>query len=357
MDKIGEIADPRRGSARCHDLLDVLAIALIASVCGAQSCDDVARFAADRQALLREFLGLKNGLPDHDTVSRVLRLLDPAGLAPALEAFLDDLGADGDGVLSIDGRSLRRSFERAAGRSALHMVVAFGSGPRIVLAQKAALAARAMLETLALGGVLVTGDGMHAEADTAELIRAKGGDWLFALRADDAAILGGLKALFADLPAQMVGVGSTDADPGRVETRRHRVTHAIDRLFTEGRGPGVPRLPGLAAVACVEPIGSENGHACRSTRFYLSSARLSPESFARAVRGDWAIEGGLHWVLDLDEDRLGDRRDNGAGNVAVLHRLARSLLDKARPKMTVDRKRRRFASSDTFARTIIGQMR
>ena len=118
IDTLGEIPDPRRGNAQRHELLDILAIALVASVCGAESCVDFAEFAEDRETLLREFLSLKNGLPSHDTFSRVFRLLDPAAFGRAFEAFLDDLGAAGDGVLAIDGKTLRRSFDRAAGRSA-----------------------------------------------------------------------------------------------------------------------------------------------------------------------------------------------------------------------------------------------
>ena len=131
IDTLGEIPDPRRGNARRHELLDMLAIALVASVCGAESCVDFAEFAEDRETLLREFLSLKNGLPSHDTFSRVFRLLDPAAFARTFEAFLDDLGSAGDGVLAIDGKTLRRSFDRAAGRSALHVVTAFGTGARV----------------------------------------------------------------------------------------------------------------------------------------------------------------------------------------------------------------------------------
>jgi hypothetical protein len=128
IDTLGEIPDPRRGNAQRHELLDILTIALVASVCGAESCVDFAEFAEDREPLLREFLRLENGLPSHDTFSRVFRLLDPEAFGRAFEAFLDDLGADGTGVLAIDGKTLRRSFDRAAGRSALHVVTAFGAG-------------------------------------------------------------------------------------------------------------------------------------------------------------------------------------------------------------------------------------
>jgi predicted transposase YbfD/YdcC len=366
MDRLAEVPDPRSGNAQRHELLDVLTIALVASVCGAESCVDFAEFAEDRETLLREFLSLRNGLPSHDTFSRVFRLLDPAAFARVFAAFLDDLGAAGDGVLAIDGKTLRRSFDRAAARSPLHVVTAFGSGARVAIAQKAVaqgenetLAARALLATLALDGLLVTGDAMHAHAGTAAVILDQGGDWLFALKANRPAMLSEVEAFFADPPEPLEAFETTDADHGRIEIRRHLVTHATGWLFSDRRYAGEPRLPGLATLACVEATRTEAGRTTRSTRFYISSARLTPEAFARAVRGHWAIENSLHWVLDVtfDEDRARNRRDNGPENLAILRRLTLNLLNRARPKMSVARKRKRAGWSDPFARTILGQMR
>ena len=250
IDTLGEIPDPRRGNAQRHALLDILAVALVASVCGAESCVDFAEFAADRQTLLREFLSLKNGLPSHDTFSRVFRLLDPVAFGRAFEVFLDDLGAAGDGVLAIDGKTLRRSFDRAAGRSALHVVTAFGSGARVAIAQRAVpegenetLAARALLETLALDGLLVTGDAMHAHAATAQVILDQGGDYLFALKANRPAVLRDVEAYFADPPETLAAFETTDADHGRIETRRHRVTHPPTGSSPTDATPASPASP------------------------------------------------------------------------------------------------------------------
>ena len=173
-----------------------------------------------------------------------------------------------------------------------------------------------------------------------------------------------VEAFFADPPGPLDAFETTDADHGRMETRRHRVTHDIDWVFSDRRYPDEPRLPGLATLACVEatriePDGTAAGRTATSTRYYISSATLTPEGFARAVRGHWAIENALHWVLDVtfDEDRARNRRDHGPENLAILRRLTLNLLNTARPKMSVARKRKRSAWSDAFARTIIGQMR
>ena len=272
IDSLGEVSDPRRGNAQRHELLDILAIALVASVCGAEGCVDFAEFGVDREPLLREFLSLKNGLPSHDTFSRVFRLLDPAAFGRAFEAFLDDLGAGGDGVLAIDGKALRRSFDRAAGRSPLNVVTAFGTGARVAIAQAGVpeggseiLAARALLGTLELDGVLVTGDALHAQADTAKVVLAQGGDYLFALKANRPAMLRDVEAFFTAPPEHLPVFETTDADHGRIETRRHRVTHDVGWLFSDRRYPDEPRLPGLATLACVEAERVEAGKARRST--------------------------------------------------------------------------------------------
>ncbi len=358
-----EVPDPRCGNAQRHDLLDILSIALVASVCGAESCVDFAEFAADREPLLREFLSLENGLPSHDTFSRVFRLLDPQAFGRAFGAFLDDLGSDGAGVLAIDGKTLRRSFDRAAGRSPLHVVTAFGADSRLSVGQRAVAdgeneitAARALLATLALDGALVTGDAIHAQAETARLVLERGGDYLFALKANRPAMLAEVEAFFAAPPKALQHFETTNAEHGRIESRRHWVTHSVDWLFGDRAEPGAPRMPDLATLACVEAT-RDDGPPTR--RYYISSARLTAERFAGAVRSHWAIENSLHWVLDVtfDEDGARNRAENGPENLAILRRLSLNLLRTAHPKLPISRKRKRAGWSDKFARSIIGQMR
>lgn len=361
-----EMPDPRTGNAQRHDLLDVLVIAVAASVCGAETCVDFAEFAEDREHLLREFLSLENGLPSHDTFSRLFRLLDPAAFGRVFAAFLDDLGADGAGVLAIDGKTLRRSFDRAAGRSPLHVVTAFGSGARLALAQRAVAAggseitaARALLETLCLDGVLVTADALHTQAETAAIILARGGDYLFALKGNRPLMAREVAEYFADPAQNLTPYQTVDADHGRIETRLHRVSHDVDWLLSDRRYKGEPRLPGLAMIACVQSTRQIGEAVTTATRTYLSSVRLSPEAFARAVRAHWSIENSLHWLLDMEfnEDRARNRKDNGPENLSILRKLTLNLLRKARPNLPISRKRKRAGWSDDFAKSILGQMR
>jgi predicted transposase YbfD/YdcC len=359
--------DPRTGNARRHELLEVLTIALVASICGAESCVDFADFARDRERLFREFLRLENGLPSHDTFSRLFRLIDPAAFAACFGRFLEALGAGGRGVLAIDGKTLRRSFDRAAQASPLHVVTAFACDARLVVSQVAVpeggneiTAARALLGMLDLTGMLVTGDAIHCQVETARLIAARGGNWLFTLKANRPAMLADVTALFADPKAAAFEAHTTvDADHGRIETRRHLLCHDVNWLFSDRRYPDELGMPGLASLGMVEAEVSRDGRTSIVRRYYLSSATLTAEQFAVAVRAHWHIENAQHWVLDttFDEDRARNRRDHGPENLAILRRLALNLLRSARPDISIRRKRKRSGWSDDFARSVLGQMR
>ena len=296
----------------------------------------------------------------------MFRLLDPAAFGQAFGAFLDDLGEDGAGVPAIDGKTLRRSFDRAAGRSALHVVTAFGAGAKLVIGQRAVpaggneiTAARMLLETLALQGLMVTGDAIHCQAATADIILAKGGDYLLALKGNHPLLLAEVATFFASPPHALQSHTTTDADHGRIETRHHRVSHDVEWLFPDRRYKGEPVMPGLATLACVTATREMDGKTTNATRYYFSSARLTPERFATVVRAHWAIENSLHWVLDVtfDEDRARNRKDHGPENLATLRKITLNLLRTARPKLPISRKRKRAGWSDAFARSALGQMR
>lgn len=361
------ITDPRTGNATRHDLLEVLTIALVASICGCESCVEFADFAEDREDLFREFLVLENGLPSHDSFSRLFRLLDPVALSATFGRFLDHLGEDGPGVIAIDGKTLRRSFDRAAGKSPLHVVTAFAAEAQLVLGQTAVaegeneiVAARALLGLIDLRGALVTADALHCQGETARLVLERGGNWLFALKKNRPATHRDVVDWFADPRAAVAGTHeTTDADHGRIEVRRHTVCHDVAWLFPDERDPDRPAMPGLSTIGRVEARVERDRRTTTSVRFYLSSATLTAEAFARAVRQHWAIENGLHWVLDMafDEDRARNRKDHGAENLATLRKLALNVLKIARPDISIRRKRKRSGWSDAFARTVLGQMR
>lgn len=365
------LPDPRTGNALRHDLLEVLTIALTAAVCGAESCSDFADFAVDREDLFREFLRLEHGVPSHDTFSRIFRLLDPAAFASCFGRFVADLGAAGTGVVAIDGKTLRRSFDAAAGRSPLAVVTAFASATQMVIGQESfraaegdseIVAARALLACLDLTGQLVTADAIHCQVETARLIRARGGDYLLRLKRNRPELHAMVVDYFAD-PAVRIGLESwetNDADHGRVERRRAFVSHDLAWLKGPKNACGEPvLLPDLACLGMIEATVTRGGRTTTTRHYHLASRPLNAAAYLAAARSHWAIENGLHWVLDMtfDEDRARARKDHAPENLATLRKLALNTLRTARPGISIRRKRKRSGWSNDFARTILGQMR
>lgn len=365
------LPDPRRGNAQRHNLLEVLTMALTAAICGAETCCDFADFAVDREGLFREFLRLENGVPSHDTFSRIFRLLDPAAFSSCFGRFLADLGDAGAGVVAIDGKTMRRSFDTAAGRSPLAVVTAFASSTQTVIGQASfrtgeggseILAARALLECLDLTGQLVTADALHCQNETAQLILDRGGDYLLRLKGNRPALHAAVVAYFAD-PEVLSGLASTettDADHGRLEERRAFVSHDLDWLKGPKRSCSEPvEMPRLACLGMIEATVTRNGKTTTARHYHLSSRALSVEEYLAAARSHWSIENGLHWVLDMtfDEDRARSRKDHAPENLATLRKLALNVLRTARPDISIRRKRKRSGWSNNFARTILGQMR
>ena len=269
-------------------------------------------------------------------------------------------------MVAIDGKTLRHSFDRAAGTSALHVVTAFARDARLVLGQAAVppggneiTAACALLGRLDLTGMLVTGDAMHCQSETAALVRERGGEWLFALKANRPLVRAEVERVFADPATPAERHIATDAEHGRIEVRRHAASHHVDWLFSDRRYPDEPALPGLAALAMVEAEVEHAGKTTIARRYCLASAMLTAGRFATAVRAHWRIENSLQWVLDVafDEDRARNRRDHGPENLAIRRKLALNVPRSARPDISIRRKRTRSGWSDDFARTILGQMR
>lgn len=367
----GALPDPRTGNAKRHDLLEVLTIALTASVCGAETCSDFADFAVDRESLFREFLRLENGVPSHDTFSRIFRLLDPSAFAACFGRFVEDLGTRGEGVIAIDGKTLRRSFDDAARASPLAVVTAFASSSRMVIGQQSfrtaegdseILAARALLRCLDLKGHLVTADALHCQSETAGLIRERGGHYLLRLKANRPALHEMVERYFDDphVRAGLATATTTDGDHGRIETRRAWVSHDLTWMRgpkTSGAEPVL--LPDIACLGMIEASVERRGKRSTTRHYHLSSCLLSADAYLAAARAHWSIENGLHWRLDVifDEDRARNRKDHGPDNLAILRKLALNMLNRARRNISVRRKRKRSGWSNDFARSIIGQMR
>lgn len=354
----GALEDPRTGNAKRHLLLEILLIALCAVVSGGESCADMALFGRAKRAFLERFLTLPHGIPSHDTFSRVFRLLDPEPFRACFIAFMRRFAEACQGVVAVDGKTLRRSFDTAAGGSPLHLVSAWACEQRLVLGQLAVdgksneiTAVPALLEMLALKGTTVTADALHCQRATAELVVGQGGEYVLALKGNQGTLFDDVRLFLDDPATPLTAATETDAGHGRIEQRRAGLSSDIAWLQERHAWPG------LRAVGKITALRETGGRTTVETRYYLLSTALRPERFNQIVRTHWDIENGLHWVLDvaMGEDRARNRRDHGPENLALLRRLALNLAKLEPSKGSIRAKLKRAAWDDDFLAAILVQ--
>src|ERR1700731_4851334 len=231
-----ELEDPRTGNAALHDFNELLMIALCTVLCGGQGAVDMGLFPRPKEPFLRGFLKLSNGLPSHDTFSRLFRRLDPEQFRKAFSRFMTKFSGQCQGVVAIDGKVLRRSFDRASGKSPLHMVSAWGCEQRMVLGQIATdaksneiTAVPKLLAMLSLKGTIVTVDALNCQRAIAQQIVDQGGDYALALKGNQATLHDDVR-LFLDDPARAGGetARTVDGDHGRIETRTATISTDTD---------------------------------------------------------------------------------------------------------------------------------
>ena len=365
--QLASIEDPRCEWRVEHRLLDVLVIAVCAVLGEAESFEDIALYGRCKREWLEGFLELPNGIPSHDTFRRVLMLVDPDAFERSFLAWVRMVFRPEEGTprqVAIDGKAVRRSFDRRGGRSPLHLVSAYATEHGLVLAQRAAetkggelAVIPELLDGLDLEGCLVSLDALACHPEVAGRIVGRGGDYLLVLKGNRKKAHAEVKAWFA---ANAFALGAPlrpcfDAfDDGHGRLVRRRVFACTDLAPFAA----LADWPGLATVVAVETIRGIPGRGKITTeiRHYLSSARLPPERLAAAIRSHWRVENGLHWVLDVGfrEDASRVRERNAARNLALLRKIALNL---ARAddmlKASLKGKRKYAGWDDAFMATLI----
>ena len=356
-----ELPDPRADNA-LHDLTEILFIGLLATLCGATACTDMALFARMKAYLWQDVLVLKNGLPSHDTFSRVFRMLDPLAFEKAFQRFMKAFAQGAKirrpkGVVALDGKALRRGYERGKSHMPPVMVTAWAAQTRMALANVLApnnnevAGALQLLELLQLKGCVVTADALHCHRGMAKAIVTRGGDYVLAVKDNQPALLADAKAAIQAAERKgKAALTTTDAAHGRTERRKALVAPVKDMAQKHD-------FPGLKAVA---RITSKRGKDKPVDRYFLMTQAYSPKNVLDIVRTHWTIENSLHWPLDvvLDEDLARNRKDNGPVNLAVLRRLALNVA-RADPDQTTSLrgKLKRAGWNDDYLFQLIGHMR
>lgn len=327
-----EVRDPRQVNAR-HDLGDILFVSLAAVLCGAKTCVDMADFAESRLEALREIVDLEYGAPSHDTFSRVFRLLEPQALRTAfgrcMAAIREALGLPPpSGVVAVDGKSLRRGYDKGRAFMPPLMVNLFDSQTRLAIAQVRAPGGSEvkgvldLLGGLDLKGCTVTSDALHCRSDTAQAIRDAKAHYALGLKANQPLLLAAAEAAFAEAEGSLTVQGTSEQRHGRKEERRAAVIPAGSLASTYG-------FPGLAAIGRIEAVRTTGeGKTIASTRYVVLSRRLSPRTLLDVVRAHWSVENQLHWTLDVvfDEDDARSRKNHAPENLAILRSLALNIF-------------------------------
>lgn len=330
-----DLTDPRIERTRIHNLFELVVVALCGTIAGADSWADIERFGKQRLSWLRTFLKLTDGIASHDTFGRVFARLDPAELVGCIQQWLEEIGREIGSHIAIDGKTLRGSFDKAAGKNPLHLVSAWASEARLTLGQIAVdsksneiTAIPLLLELLDLKGATVTIDAMGCQKEIAEKIVDGDGDYLLALKENhptlhEAVAQEFTAAMEAEAPPQEMRRHVTvETSRGRQERREYVALPAPRSL------PGFADWVGLATLVMVVRITETAGVEKGQVSYYLSSLPTKVKKLAKLIRQHWSIESQLHWVLDVTftEDASRIRQRQAPQTSAMLRRLAVSIL-------------------------------
>ena len=367
LEHFGHIEDPRAVRRILHPLREVLLLVVCGTIADCDDYDAIADWGEAHLDFLRQHLPYVHGVPGGRWLTILMNRVSPALFSAAFTAWVRATWPDRPDFVAIDGKTSRRSHDRAAGEAPLHLVSAFATTSRLVLGQEAVpdkanelTAIPALLTRLGeqggLRGAVVSIDAIATNATIATAITAAGADYLLAVKANQPTLRADIEACFKDAPPQTVASHiEHDKGHGRIEQRAVSVIREVDWLSGDRRFPGELRLPRVACLVRVQATIERGGQTHSETRYYISSAALTAERAAQAVRGHWGIENRLHWVLDVtfkeDQSRL--RKGFGARNMAVIRHFALNLVRIAADRKSLKLRRKRAAWATDYLNQLL----
>jgi predicted transposase YbfD/YdcC len=366
LDHFSQIEDPRDLRRILHPLPEVLLLVVCGTIADCDDYEDIAAWGAAHLGFLRRHLPYAHGVPGERWLTILMNRINPALFAAAFADWVRESWPEKAGLVAIDGKTSRRSHDRSAGAEALHLVSAFATTARLVLAQEAVpdkanelAAIEPLLKRLGaqegLKGALVSIDAIATNADIAKAIIGQEADYLLAVKGNQPTLRAEVEAAFAEAAEGLETCVDLDKGHGRIEERRTAVLRETDWLEGERRFPGELRLPKTACLIRAESRVESRGTTRSETRYFICSRALTATDAATAVREHWAIENRLHWVLDVtfgdDQSRL--RKGHGARNMATVRHFALNLVRATKDSRSIKSRRKLAGWDPEYLQTLL----
>jgi predicted transposase YbfD/YdcC len=365
LDHFAQVEDPRDVRRILHPLAEILLLVVCGTIADCDDYEDIAAWGATHLDFLREHLPYEHGVPGERWLTILMNRINPALFAAAFADWVRESWPDRADLVAIDGKTSRRSHDRGAGAGPLHLVSAFATTARLVLAQEAVpdkanelAAIPPLLARLGVGnglkGALVSIDAIATNAAIAAAITEQGADYLLAVKANQPTLRAEVATAFAAAPVVDTHV-DLDKGHGRIEERRMSVLREVDWLDSDRRFPGELRLPATACLLRAETRVETAARIRSETRYFVSSRALTAAEAAATVRAHWAIENRLHWVLDVtfgdDQSRL--RKGHGARNMATVRHFALNLVRAANDRRSIKSRRKLAGWSTPYLHSLL----
>ena len=363
------IQDPRIERNKLYPLEEIIVITILATIAMAQGWEDIERYGRAKEAWLRRFLALENGIPRHDVYRRVITRIAPEEIGACFMRWVRAIKQDYEReIIAIDGKTVRGHFK--GGSKAIHIVSAWATENRLVFGQvktdeksNEITAIPTLLEKVALEGCIVTIDAMGCQYKIADQIVKKKADYLFSLKGNQETLCEDVKEYFSDLDfaaplgknrnIQFHSVSTHDQKHGRIEDRDYAVSDDVGWLIERH-----PDWKTIRSIGVVESSREAKGQVTIERRHFISSLPADAEEFARAVRGHWGIENCLHYVLDVafGEDGSRLRKDHGPENMALMRKLALTVARAdTETKSSIIGRRKQMAWSNEYLERLLFQ--
>jgi predicted transposase YbfD/YdcC len=357
-----DLQDPRQPGKISYPLDEILLLCLLAVLAGAECFTEIALFGVKKLDLLRRFRPFKDGTPAHDHLGDILATLNAEQFQRCFVAWVAAVSGVPEGVIAIDGKTLRRAGKKGDAKASIHMVSAFAARQRLVLGQvKVAeksneiIAIPKLLNMLVIEGAIVTIDAIGCQRDIAKAILDKKADYVLALKGNQGSLRADVELFATEQKARgftdtKISQDTTiDGDHGRIETRTTTVIHDVEWLQERHRWPC------LKAVVMVESTREISGKVEQETRYYITSLVMLAHLLGPVVCSHWSIENSLHWVMDMvfrdDECRV--RTDHAPANFTTIKHMALNLLKRPAGKQSLRGRRKAAGWDDDFLASLL----